>query len=144
MNVLWDVVDKVDTSDKVSVRFAVPRERYPERDPKTISLEYTVTLEDDRLTTTIHVVNDKAARDYPLKCYLHPFLAVADATRCSVHVQQGVSYIDEVEGGAERISDGADIPITSPVSRNYFGVTEPITITDGKEEIVVSAQGFEE
>ena len=60
---------------------------------------------------------------------LHSYLAVGDVTRIAIHGLEGCAYVDKVDGGAEKVQQGA-VTIVGETDRVYRDTVATCTIDD--------------
>ncbi|CCQ74562.1 D-hexose-6-phosphate mutarotase [Magnetospira sp. QH-2] len=79
---------------------------------------------------------------FPLTQALHSYLRVGDIDQASVEGLDGCSYIDKMDGGAEKAQSGA-VTISGETDRIYTGVAANLAIIDPVlgRRIAIASQG---
>ena len=97
----------------------------------TYALEYTVTLEGERLRTSLRVENN-ASGDAPLEftTALHTYFAVAECSQSSVRGLRGATYLDNLDDRVAKRDDDECVRFNFEVDRIYKSTVNTLVIED--------------
>lgn len=102
--------------------------------PYSFSLQYSVTLTPDYLSTSL-VVTNQDDKPFEVQVLLHTYLKVNDISKVSVIGLEDAEYVDKVDGAKAKTQSGA-VTIAGEVDRVYTpakGPSEPVTVVEGGE-----------
>jgi glucose-6-phosphate 1-epimerase len=111
--------------------------------PHAFAAEYTVEVDERRLTMRLRIENT-GAEPFDFTAALHTYLRVADVYRASVDGLRGVIYRDKVRGGETFVEEGAELRIDGELDRVYLGPPAELRVRDeaGGRGFRVRSEGF--
>ncbi len=137
----WSVASAHSTADCVSISLATAttdadRAMWPHSAEALV----TVTL-GDTLSVTLRTRNT-GTDTFPLTQALHTYFRVSDVANASVTGLEGFTYLDKLEGFAQKLQPGP-IRFAEEVDRVYLGNTTPITLDDSgaSRRLLIESRG---
>jgi len=117
--------------------------------PHSFSVKYTITLQEQKLLMTFHVLNkDKEgnAKPFTFTAALHTYFKVADAQRIAIFGLTGLTYIDKVAKGEKKVEKDEAIDFVGETDRVYLQSPNQIQVIDGvtHSTTVLKKEGFED
>lgn len=100
--------------------------------PYPFSLQYSVTLTPDNLSTGI-VITNQGEQPFEAQLLLHTYLRVKDISKVSVTGLDEAAYVDKVDGAKTKKQSGT-VTITGETDRVYTpakGPSEPVVVSEG-------------
>jgi D-hexose-6-phosphate mutarotase len=125
----------------VTLRFSLPdlgaRAMWP-----AFSANYVVTVT-DKLTMELILTNCSREQNFSFENCLHTYFAVGDIAQVAVTGLQGATYLDKVEGYAQKTETDDAIRVTGEVDRVYLDTPGTVEIHDPalRRKIVVEKSG---
>ena len=113
---------------------------------KDFACTYTVTLSDSDLSTTFSVRNN-GDEAFNHQAALHSYFSVSSLSNLSIEGSfKGKTYVDKMDGAAEKTEDRSALTITSETDSVYKGVNDPAIVDSGtgKRVSVVTEEGWED
>jgi glucose-6-phosphate 1-epimerase len=138
----WELKEFAPSPDgSVSLRLRLPDSPEASSFPPC-TVEYIVTV-NESLTLQLSVTNNSPDDIFPFENCLHTYFEVGDIKSVSVKGLKGVSYLDKVEGFAQKTESEDAIRFNSEVDRVYLNTTGAVDIVDQKlkRTIRVEKQG---
>jgi glucose-6-phosphate 1-epimerase len=111
--------------------------------PHRFALHYQIKLSDDALELALTVHNTDA-KPFAFTAALHTYLAVSALRNVTLAGLDGKTFWDN-DGSPfdhRKIQLGNTLTLTDALDRVYFGVTEPLQLTDNREALWLSQSGF--
>ena len=138
----WELKEFAPSPDgSVSLRLRLPDSPEASSFPPC-TVEYIVTV-NESLTLQLSVTNNSPDDIFSFENCLHTYFEVGDIKAVSVKGLKGVSYLDKVEGFAQKTESEDAIRFNSEVDRVYLNTTGAVDIVDQKlkRTIRVEKQG---
>jgi D-hexose-6-phosphate mutarotase len=138
----WELKEFAPSPDgSVSLRLRLPDSPEASSFPPC-TVEYIVTV-NESLTLQLAVTNNSPDDIFSFENCLHTYFEVGDIKAVSVKGLKGVSYLDKVEGFAQKTESEDAIRFNSEVDRVYLNTTGAVDIVDQKlkRTIRVEKQG---
>jgi len=138
----WELKEFAPSPDgSVSLRLRLPDSPEASSFPPC-TVEYIVTV-NESLTLQLSVTNNSPDDIFSFENCLHTYFEVGDIKSVSVKGLKGVSYLDKVEGFAQKTESEDAIRFNSEVDRVYLNTTGAVDIVDQKlkRTIRVEKQG---
>jgi len=138
----WELKEFAPSPDgSVSLRLRLPDSPEASSFPPC-TVEYIVTV-NESLTLQLSVTNNSPDDIFSFENCLHTYFEVGDIKAVSVKGLKGVSYLDKVEGFAQKTDSEDAIRFNSEVDRVYLNTTGAVDIVDQKlkRTIRVEKQG---
>jgi D-hexose-6-phosphate mutarotase len=103
---------------------------------------YVVTAT-DKLTLELIITNCSRDKQFSFENCLHTYFHVGDISQVSIHGLKGATYLDKVDGYAQKTEQPDAITISSEVDRTYLDTTSTVEIRDRslKRKIIVEKSG---
>lgn len=115
--------------------------------PYDFGLIYSVTLNRDSLTTSLHITN-AGDKPFDFQMLLHTYFKISDISRVEVDGLEGASYVDKVDGAKTKSENDAKIAFKGEVDRVYThskGSKADIEIqVDGKKRFDVRRDNLDD
>jgi glucose-6-phosphate 1-epimerase len=90
---------------------------------------YVVTVT-EKLSLELIITNCSRDEQFTFENCLHTYFRVGDVSEISIHGLQGATYLDKVEGYAQRTEAANEIRISSEVDRIYLNTDATVAIVD--------------
>jgi len=145
-NVNWAIESQTDTSVELSL---VPSDYTKEMWDKEFKCTFTVTLEDDQLSTKMNVDNVGAEDSFDFQAALHSYFTVSSLENLEIAGSfQGKEFLNKMVGdeGEMQTEDREAITISEEYDRVYMGVNDPV-LNDkgtGKALSVLNTAGYDD
>jgi len=145
-NVNWSVESQSDTSVELSL---VPNDYTKEMWDKEFKCTFTVTLEDDQLSTKMNVDNVSEEDSFDFQAALHSYFTVSSLENLEISGSfKGKEFLNKMVGdeGEMQTEERDAITIGEEYDRVYKGVNDPV-LNDkgtGKALAVVNTAGWED
>jgi D-hexose-6-phosphate mutarotase len=111
-----------------TLRFSLPETNSGAMWP-AFTANYVVTVT-DRLTLELIVTNTSRDQQFAFENCLHSYFHVGDINQVSVAGLKGISYLDKVDGHAQKTETSDAIVVSSEVDRVYLDASGPMEIVD--------------
>lgn len=144
-NVNWTVKSMTDTSVELEM---APSDYTKEMWDKEFLCTFTVTLEDDQLTTKMNVEN-KGEESFDFQAALHSYFTVSSLENLEISGSfEGKEFLNKLagDGGEMQKEERSAITISEEYDRVYTGVNDPV-LNDkgtGKALSVLNTAGWED
>lgn len=143
-NVMWTVKSMTDTSVELEM---APSDYTKEMWDKEFLCTFTVTLEDDQLTTKMNVDN-KGEESFDFQAALHSYFTVSSLKNLEIAGSfEGKEFLNKMVGEGEmQKEERSAITISEEYDRVYTGVNDPVLKDSGtgKALSVVNTAGYED
>ncbi|OCF31419.1 hypothetical protein I316_06821 [Kwoniella heveanensis BCC8398] len=143
---VWELIDTSETSDQVSVIFALDPSTYPEPYPKAIRLTYVVTLTPESLTTSLKAQNpSNSGVAAGMKLFYHNYMKVSDGQKVQVKgLKEGTKFKDTQKGGEVGSWEGGSIGMGEKLGKIFSNAVTPdgFVTDDGSDSIRVTSSSL--
>jgi glucose-6-phosphate 1-epimerase len=135
-NVNWAIESQTDTSVELSL---VPSDYTKEMWNKEFKCTFTITIEDDQLSTKMNVDNVGAEDSFDFQAALHSYFTVSSLENLEIAGSfQGKEFLNKMVGdeGEMQTEDREAITISEEYDRVYMGVNDPVLNDKGTGKAV--------
>jgi len=125
-NVNWTVKSMTDTSVELEM---APSDYTKEMWDKEFLCTFTVTLEDDQLSTKMHVDNKGEEESFDFQAALHSYFTVSSLENLEISGSfEGKEFLNKMvgEAGEMQTEERSAITISEEYDRVYKGVNDPV------------------
>jgi glucose-6-phosphate 1-epimerase len=145
-NVIWDVKSSTDTSVELEM---LPSEYTKEMWDKEFACTFSVTLDDDQLTTNMLVKNTGSEGGFDFQAALHSYFTVSSLENLEITGSfEGKEFLNKLvgDGGEMQTEDRTTITISEEYDRVYKGVNDPVLKDSGSGKAlnVLNKAGWED
>lgn len=137
----WRLLPEESSQSKVTLRLdqtteSLRQEGLAKLWPHRFELSYTVELNDqNRLETTVTVINRNSAEPFSFTIALHTYFAVSDISEVAVSGLQGLEYLDKTRAGSKFRQEEELLKFEGEVNRIYLNTPSELLIKDRSRRI---------
>jgi len=145
-NVNWAITSQTDTSVVLSL---VPTDYTKAMWDKQFECTFTVTLEDEQLSTSMNVENKGEEESFDFQAALHTYFTVSSLENLEISGSfKGKEFLNKMVGdeGEMQTEERESITIGEEYDRVYKGVSDPVLKDSGtgKSLAVLNTAGYED
>lgn len=139
----WRLHEESITSDGGYATYHLTQQDLPDATwPHAFELAYKITLQANVLQLSLTARNTSIYA-WDFQAALHTYFQVKDAASFSMHGLEGVSFLDQADGGSRKFQQDVSLQfLGEEVDRIYLDSPRILDIDDGERRIQVEQQGF--